>query len=541
MLINRDWRNVIMDFKWWQECVFYEIYMPSFMDGNDDGIGDFKGITTKLEYLKELGVKGIWLTPFYKSPKIDNGYDIADYYAIDSDYGNLDDFKVFIDKAHNLGIKVIIDIVLNHTSSQHEWFIESSSSKDNDKRDYYIWKSDKPNNWESFFGGDSWEFDEKTNEYYYHAFAKEQVDLNWQNPKVYDAMKEVFKYWIELGVDGFRFDVINFLTVNDNFNMNNPYDKNGEQLHINDKDQDGIIDLIKRLVRDIRHMKKDIFLVGEVGSENLNELKEYTGKGLLDVVFNFNLGSIKEFSLKKIYKEISLMDKVYNKDQIPTLFFNSHDMGRSISRFNPDGKRNGIESAMAVLLLTSYGVPFMYFGEEIGIRDLVCSKIENMNDIQGITKYNLEIEKGNSKEVALKSANISSRDKSRGIMQWNNSKYYGFSNSKPWINIEDKVYNVSVETLEQDRNSLIYLYKELIQLRYNIPCLLYGKYKNIAMEKDILIFEREYKSEIIRVVINFGEKEYIEEFEGDVLMTSLKNSRKIVLNRFDFIILYRKE
>ncbi|VYU11491.1 glucohydrolase [Clostridium paraputrificum] len=530
-----------MDFKWWQECVFYEIYMPSFMDGNDDGIGDFKGITTKLEYLKELGVKGIWLTPFYKSPKIDNGYDIADYYAIDSDYGNLDDFKVFIDKAHNLGIKVIIDIVLNHTSSQHEWFIESSSSKDNDKRDYYIWKSDKPNNWESFFGGDSWEFDEKTNEYYYHAFAKEQVDLNWQNPKVYDAMKEVFKYWIELGVDGFRFDVINFLTVNDNFNMNNPYDKNGEQLHINDKDQDGIIDLIKRLVRDIRHMKKDIFLVGEVGSENLNELKEYTGKGLLDVVFNFNLGSIKEFSLKKIYKEISLMDKVYNKDQIPTLFFNSHDMGRSISRFNPDGKRNGIESAMAVLLLTSYGVPFMYFGEEIGIRDLVCSKIENMNDIQGITKYNLEIEKGNSKEVALKSANISSRDKSRGIMQWNNSKYYGFSNSKPWINIEDKVYNVSVETLEQDRNSLIYLYKELIQLRYNIPCLLYGKYKNIAMEKDILIFEREYKSEIIRVVINFGEKEYIEEFEGDVLMTSLKNSRKIVLNRFDFIILYRKE
>lgn len=529
-----------MEKKWWKESVFYEIYMSSFMDGNNDGIGDFKGITSKLDYLNELGVNGIWLTPFYPSPKVDNGYDISDYYNIDKDYGTLEDFKEFISKAHSLGIKVIVDIVLNHTSSEHAWFKESRSSKDNEKRDFYIWKKDKPNNWESFFGGDAWEFDKETNEYYYHAFAKEQVDLNWTNPKVYEAMKDVLKYWIDLEVDGFRFDVINFLTVNNDLKKDNPYDEKGEQIHSYDKDQEGVIDVIKMLVKDIRSIKEDIFLVGEVGSEDLNELKEYVGRELLDVVFNFNLGSMDDFSAEKIYKEIKAMDNEYSLDQIPTVFFNSHDMGRSISRFNPDGDKNGIERAMAALLLTTYGVPFMYFGEEIGTKDLVCFDINKMNDIQGITKYNIELSKGKSKEEALISANKASRDKSRSPMKWNNSDFYGFSERTPWINIEDKNDDTSVENCKNNKDSLLFLYKDLIKIRCNNPCLLYGRYKTISLENNVFILERILNEELVKIVINFSDVEYKEIVYGKVLYSSGSIDNGVKLNKFDFVISERR-
>lgn len=525
-----------MQKKWWKESVFYEIYMPSFKDGNNDGIGDFKGITSKLEYLSDLGIKGIWLTPFYPSPKVDNGYDISDYYNIDKDYGTLDDFNKFLNKAHSLGIKVIIDIVLNHTSSEHPWFKESRQSKDNEKRDFYIWKKEKPNNWESFFGGEAWEYDNLTEEYYYHAFAKEQVDLNWSNPKVYDAMKEVLKYWINLGVDGFRFDVINFLTIKNDLTQDNPYDEKGEQIHKYDKDQEGVIDIIKTLAKDIRNIREDVFLVGEVGSEDLNELKDYCGKDLLDVVFNFNLGSINEFSAEKIYKEIKNMNDNYDSYQIPTIFFNSHDMGRSISRFNVNGHNEGIEKAMAALLLTSYGIPFMYFGEEIGMKDLVCFDIKKIKDIQGITKYNLEIANGKSEKEALISANKSSRDKSRSPMQWDNSEFYGFSNTKSWINIEDKRDDESVEKLIKKDNSLINLYKKLIKIRYNNQVLLYGKYEKLSFENDVLIMQRQLDKDIVKIIINFGNDQYIENTIKEIIFSSSELENKRILNKFNFLI-----
>lgn len=521
---------------WWKETVFYEIYMPSFKDGNNDGIGDFKGITSKLDYLHKLSVKGVWLTPFYQSPKVDNGYDISDYYNVDKDYGSLEDFKCFLEKAHKLDIKVIGDIVLNHTSSEHPWFKESRSSKDNEKRDFYIWRKDKLNNWESFFGGDAWEYDETTKEYYYHAFAKEQVDLNWANPKVYDEMVKILRFWIDLGVDGFRFDVINFLTVNEDLENNNPYDEKGEQVHKFDKNQKGILDIIRKLAKDIKNIKKDAFLVGEVGSEDLNDLIDYSGKDLLDVVFNFNLGSMKNFSTEKIYKEISEMNSRYSEDQIPTIFFNSHDMERSISRFNPNGDKNGIERAMAALLLTSYGVPFMYFGEEIGMKNLFCNDINKMNDIQGITKYNIEISKGKSKKEALESANKSSRDKSRSPMQWDNSKYYGFTEVEPWINIDDKKDIENVEYCEASKDSLLNLYRDLIELRYNNECLVYGRYENISLEDDVLSFERKHEEQRIKVIINFSNSTYEEEVIGKMLYGKTKSHKNVILQPYEFTI-----
>ncbi|WP_257959032.1 alpha-glucosidase [Bacillus sp. V3-13] len=416
--------------QWWKEAIFYEIYMPSYMDGNGDGIGDFKGIISKLDYLKELGITGIWLTPFYPSPKIDNGYDISGYYSIDPDYGSMEDFELFIKEAHARGIKVIADLVLNHTSSEHEWFKESRSSKSSPKRDWYIWQDPvqgkPPSNWESFFGGPAWEWDEQTEQYYYHAFAKEQVDLNWSNPEVKQAMYDVMKFWINKGIDGFRLDVINFLTVQNHFTDNPFNEETGEQIHQYDKDQKGVLSVIAEIASFVKQ-NGDLFLVGEVGSEDLELLKNYCGDGLLDVVFNFNLGSIQNFDLDRIFTELQEMERQYRNDQIPTLFFGSHDMPRYLSRFW--GNEGGTDKAklIAMLMLSAKGVPFIYYGEEIGMTNFEALSIEQMRDIQGITAYQLAVNNGNDEKTALKLANEKNRDKSRSPMQWDGSKYGGFS------------------------------------------------------------------------------------------------------------------
>lgn len=525
---------------WWKERVFYEIYMPSFMDGSNDGLGDFEGIISKLDYLKYLGIGGVWLTPFYPSPKVDNGYDISDYCDIDPSYGDLNIFKKFIDEANKRDIKVIIDIVLNHTSDKHKWFIESRSSKNNKKRDFYIWKEniDKkpPNNWESFFGGCAWELDETTNEYYYHAFAKEQVDLNWSNPKVLEEMKKVLKFWIDLGVDGFRFDVINFLKVNNSFE-DNPLDKNNKQDHVNDKDQEGILDVIKDLVKFIK-TQKDMFLIGEVGSEDINLLKRYCGKDLLDVVFNFNLGSQSDFNSKKIFEEIKNMNNKYNKYQYPTLFFGSHDMPRYISRFSKNHDCKKIARAISTLMLTAKGVPFVYYGDEIGMTDLECKHIDNMNDIQGRTFYDLAIKEGKSEEEALKIANEESRDKSRSPMQWSEEINYGFSKKNPWIYINDREDKNFVESQINKEDSLLNHYKKLIKIRKEYKSLQFGDYIELNFKDEVLTYIRSCEDEKIRVVINFSDKATNLDSFGKILITTgkINDNRRINLEQLDVYV-----
>ena len=525
---------------WWKERVFYEIYMPSFMDKNGDGLGDFQGIISKLDYLEDLGIGGVWLTPFYPSPKVDNGYDISDYCDIDPAYGNLDIFKKFVCEANKRDIKVVIDIVLNHTSNKHKWFIESKSSKENEKRDFYIWKENNnnqtPNNWESFFGGSAWELDDNSNEYY-HAFAKEQVDLNWSNPKVLEEMKKVLKFWMDLGIDGFRFDVINFLKVNGSFN-DNPLDDSGKQDHIYDKDQDGVLDVIRELVKFIKGYK-NVFLIGEVGSEDLNILEKYCGKDLLDVVFNFNLGSQNEFNSKMIFKEIENMNKKYDDYQYPTLFFGSHDMPRFISRFSKGKEVNKVSRAISTLMLTAKGVPFIYYGDEIGMTDLKCKDIKNMNDIQGRNFYNLAINDGKSYEEALEIANRESRDKSRSPMQWNNDINYGFSKNNPWIYIRDREDRNCVSTQVDDPSSLLSHYKKLIEIRKKYKALQFGDYSKLALENDVLIYIREYENEKIKIVINLS-KEIVEvNIVGEILMTTSEldiRNKIIKLNELEMFI-----
>ena len=507
--------------KWWKESVFYQIYMPSYADSNGDGYGDFKGMTQKLDYLQGIGVKGIWLTPFLTSPKVDNGYDIANYYEIDLIYGTKADFDDFLKEAHKRGIKVIMDMVLNHTSTDCEWFQESRKSVDNPYRDYYIWK-DKPNNWESFFGGTAWQKDILTNQYYYHKFDKRMADLNWSNPKVVAEAEKVLRFWLDCGVDGFRLDVINFLTT-DGITTDNPM-QDGVQEHINDINQTGISAAIKK-IKSVVNDYENRFVVGEIGSDKIEVLKQYQSPDLLDVVFNFNFGSIDKFSGQRIFDELQSMEK--NMSNYPTLFFGSHDMPRMIDRL-ADGNPEKA-TALAALILTAKGVPFIYYGEEIGMHNILAQSIEEMVDIQGRTHYQLALDKGKNPDEALLDGNEHNRDKSRSPMQWNDQAFAGFSTQKSWIKINPDYLEVNVQDLAKKENSILNKYKELIGLRNKEKALQYGEYDKLEYTDNQISFTRSFDGEAITTLINFGaEKEIKLPVGANILM----GNKKLTTNSF---------
>jgi glycosidase len=498
---------------WWKETVFYEIYMPSYKDSNGDGYSDFKGLTSKLDYIQNLGIKGLWLTPFLQSPKVDNGYDVSDYYQVDSTYGSLEDFKVFLNEAHKRNIKIIMDLVLNHTSTESKWFEEAKKSKDNPYRDYYIWK-DVPNNWESFFGGSAWEFDSLTNQYYYHKFDVKMADLNWRNPKVVQEIQDVLRFWLDLGVDGFRLDVINFLTT-EGITLDNPKDELGNQKHLYDIDQKGVKPAMKTIKKTINEYDNR-FIVGEIGSNKIEVLKQYQGTELLDVVFNFNFGDLKEFSAKRMFDELHSMEKNMSND--PTLFFGSHDMPRLMSRLAKNNPERA--EALAALMLTAKGVPFIYYGEEIGMENIEANSLDEMRDIQARTHYELALKNGKSEEDALQIGNDYNRDKSRSPMQWNDSKYAGFSNEMAWIKVHHNHMKVNVENLAKNKGSLLNKYKKLIALRNSEKALQYGQYTQLSFSNDLMEFTRSFNGELIKCYFNFGEK-----------------SKKIILKKNEVVLL----
>jgi trehalose-6-phosphate hydrolase len=486
---------------WWKESVFYQIYMPSFQDSDGNGISDFAGMTGRLDYLQSLGVKGIWLTPFLKSPKVDNGYDVADYYEIDPVYGTEADFRHFLNEAHRRGIKVIMDMVVNHTSTDCMWFQESRKSRDNPYRDYYIWR-DKPNNWESFFGGGAWQLDTLTKQYYYHKFDVRMADLNWGNPAVVEEIQKIFRFWLNLGVDGFRLDVINFLTT-DGIPADNPI-KGGSQEHKFDIDQPGVkkaMQIIKATINE----NKDRFVVGEIGSDKLEILSQYQSPELMDVVFNFNFGSIPEFSAQRIFRELQNMEK--QMPGYPTLFFGSHDMPRLMDRLA--GGDPGRAKALAALLLTARGVPFIYYGEEIGMQNIVAGTMDEMVDIQGKTHYQLALAAGKSPEEALAEGNRNNRDKSRSPMQWDGSANSGFTTGKPWIKIHDNYPKVNLEQSLAFTGSITNTYKALIALRNKEKTLQYGSYEKLELAEAQIKFTRVYKDDQITIIINFGNESTI--------------------------------
>lgn len=489
--------------KWWQETVFYEIYMASFQDSNGDGIGDFRGLTDRLDYLQDLGVNGLWITPFYPSPKVDNGYDVADYFNVDPDFGNLSDFDNFIEQAHARNIKVIIDVVLNHVSTEHLWFKQAVSDRKSKYRDYFFFQ-DEPNGRESFFGGSAWQKEADGPQVYYHKFAPEQADLNWQNKAVREDMQAVLKFWLDRGVDGFRFDVINFLSCN-GVGEENSSDVSGKQIHSHDIDQPGIFECISEICTFVRDYSKDCFLVGEVGHEELSKLVPYQSDDLLDVVFNFNLGSIASFDIGNVHEQLVAMED--RQGGLPTIFFNSHDMPRSMSRLCQNNAAHA--AALAALTLTARGVSFLYFGEEIGLADFIPENIHEMRDVQAINHYQLALDEGKTKSQAYGRALKECRDKSRLYMQWNSHKFSGFSSSIPWIGEGAPNSNMpNVEAQINDPDSLLHWYKMLIALRRECPALNLGRYDVLSLDKGLLTFVRRWQNQILHIMINFCDVKY---------------------------------
>lgn len=467
--------------RWWENTVFYEIYIMSFCDSNGDGIGDIPGIISKLPYLKRLGVGGIWLTPFYPSPKVDNGYDVSDYYAVDSAYGTMEDFENMIKLSHELGIKIIIDMVVNHTSTQHPWFLEAASSRESLKRDWYIWKDsaegDVPNNWESFFGGSAWELDRNTGQYYYHSFAGEQADLNWQNSQVEEAVGQVLDFWIQKGVDGFRFDVINNLSVSAGLE-DNPVEEDGRQIHVNDVNQPGIHQKIAAICSRIRKKNPDVFLVGEISSDELERIHSHITMSSLDTTFNFNLGSREAFRPGEVVEEMKYMQMLYRSHENPTLFFGSHDMGRFPDRFSfSEGK----VKCLLALMLISKGIPFLYYGDELGMRNRVLADVDDAEDIQGIMAYQAALTEGKTIEEAIRILNEKSRDASRNHMDWTEA-----ANQKLPCSIWDFT-------------------RSLIGIRNNTG-LAAGGMRIRESEPEVIEIVRILKNKRIRAVLNYSDK-----------------------------------
>ena len=483
---------------WWQACTCYQIYLPSFCDGNGDGIGDFPGLLSKVDYLQTLGVGAIWITPFYPSPMVDNGYDISDYCAVDPRFGTSADFREVVERCHASGIRVIIDLVVNHVSTEHPWFRDAWNNPASRYRDYFLF-SKQPNNWQSFFSGSAWCAEPDTGEHYYHKFSPQQVDLNWQNPQVEQEIYRVIDFWKSQGVDGFRFDVINFLTT-DGIGPDNPID-NGEQRHEFDINQPGIIDTLRRLCRYVRQ-QGNAFLIAEIGSDELDILARYQSPELMDVVFNFNIGSQKTFDISRLCSEINATQS--QQSGLPTLFFSSHDMPRMISRFG-EGPHD-IERAKAVLALqlTVRGVPFVFQGEELGMTDYLPRTVEQIFDIQGKIHYQTALQQGLTQAEALVQAIDHSRDASRAPMLWSDAPLAGFSAIASWMPISNDYRQINAMRQQQTPGSLWRDYQELIALRRQTAALCEGDGGLLVQTEECVWFMRATASERIWVAINFG-------------------------------------
>lgn len=485
------------DWLWWRDGVVYQIYPRSFADSNHDGIGDLKGITAHLDYLEDLGVDAVWLSPIYPSPNVDFGYDVADYKAVDPRFGTMEDLLELIQEAHRRKIHIILDLVLNHSSDQHPWFKESRSSRDNAYRDWYLWKDPAPgggapNNWQSVFGGPAWEYDSTTKQYYYHMFYKEQPDFNWRNPDVRRELLDVFRFWLERGVDGFRLDVFNLYFKQQDF-PNNPSQPGirafDRQRHPYEQDQPEMMPLLAE-IRAMLDAFGERYAVGETFQSDHDPEKaaQYVGKDRLHAAFSF------EFT-KRPWKAGQMLDAVQrwehalDEDAWPNYVLCNHDVPRSASRFTR-GEGDERLKVAAALLLTLRGTPFLYYGEEIGMRDIHVSRSQIQDPVG---KRFWPLYKG--------------RDGCRAPMQWNGSANAGFSDTTPWLPVHPDYLVRSVEQQQKDSQSLYHFYRSLLHLRREIPALQKGMMIPLTHEpKPILAYLRQTSQQTVLVMLNFTGK-----------------------------------
>ncbi|MBO0462217.1 alpha-glucosidase [Enterococcus sp. DIV1298c] len=498
--------------KWWKEAVGYQIYPASFKDSNNDGIGDINGIREKLGYLKELGIDFIWINPIYKSPFVDNGYDISDYQAILEKFGTMDDFDALLAEAHQLGIKIIMDLVINHSSDQHEWFIESRQSVDNPYRDYYIWvdgtPDQAPNGWQSIFGGSAWEYDEQTGQYYLHIFAKEQPDLNWESDKLKDELFTMIRWWLDKGIDGFRLDAISHVKK-DEYSVEateNPFSPF--------QNVSGIEDHLTELKEVFDEY--DIMTVGEASGVSADEGPEWVGdNGYFDMIFEFDHISIwkhekdGDLDVLGLKKSLGAWQRSLDGKGWNALYMENHDVPRCVSVFGDTTPTYWQLSAKAIAMMYFFlqGTPFIYQGQEIGMTNLPFSSIEEIDAVDSKRLYQQLLDEGRSEEEALDIVANTTRDNSRTPMQWNEESYVGFSTVDPWLIVNPNHQTINVAEQTNDPQSIFSFYKEMIAIRRENKGLIYGSFNEYLTEDEqLFVYERVLDEEQYLIMVNLTDE-----------------------------------
>jgi len=556
-----------MEKRWWKESVVYQIYPRSFCDSNGDGIGDLNGITGKLDYLKELGIDVIWLSPVYKSPNDDNGYDISDYQAIMDEFGTMEDFDRMLATAHKKGIKIMMDLVVNHTSDEHKWFIESRKSTDNPYRDYYIWRPAKedgslPNNWGSCFSGPAWEYDKTTDMYFLHLFSKKQPDLNWDNPAVRQDVFDMMNWWLKKGVDGFRMDVISLISkepgLPDKETGINGYatfnvSANGPHVH--------------EYLQEMRQKalnNADTITVGECSGVTLEEAKKYarSDEKELNMVFQFEHMDVdsdekagkwttRKMDLRNLKKILTRWQKGLQDIAWNSLYWENHDQPRSVSRFGNDSDEYREISAkmLATCIHMMQGTPYVYQGEELGMTNCPFNTLDNFRDLESINAFHELTEQGKMTEEDMMAAiGYKGRDNARTPMQWDDSAYAGFSTANPWIMVNPNYTKINAKDQVNREDSVFKYYQKLIKLRHESELIVYGTYDLILDDdKDIYAYIRTLGDEKLIVYCNFSENtrevELPEEFtNGKVLISNYidaKVNHKITLRPYEAIVIQK--
>ncbi|MEC1154938.1 alpha-glucosidase [Cytobacillus horneckiae] len=486
---------------WWKEAVAYQIYPRSFMDSNGDGIGDLQGVISKLDYLQDLGIDVVWISPIYRSPNDDNGYDISDYQDIMDDFGTMADFNLLLEEVHRRKMKLIMDLVINHTSDEHPWFIESRSSKDNPYRDYYIWHPGKdgkePNNWESIFSGSAWEYDELTKEYYMHIFSKKQPDLNWENPLVREELYKMVNWWFDKGIDGFRVDAISHIKKVPQFpDLPNPDKKKYVPSMNGHMNREGIQVFLEELKQET-FAKYDIMTVGEANGVNVDQAEEWVGAktGKFNMIFQFEhldlwgKGASDRLDIHALKKTLTKWQTGLDGVGWNALFLENHDQPRSVSTWGNDQElRDKSAKCLAAMYFLMQGTPFIYQGQEIGMTNVKFDSIDDYNDVAIKNLYKSEREEGKSNVEILEVIWSSGRDNSRTPMQWNGHESNGgFTTGTPWIKVNPNYVEINVEDALQDPGSIYHFYKKLINLRKENETLIYGSY-NLIIEDDDSIY-----------------------------------------------------
>ena len=556
-----------MEKRWWKESVVYQIYPRSFCDSNGDGIGDLNGITGKLDYLKELGIDVIWLSPVYKSPNDDNGYDISDYQAIMDEFGTMEDFDRMLATAHEKGIKIMMDLVVNHTSDEHKWFIESRKSTDNPYRDYYIWRPAKedgslPNNWGSCFSGPAWEYDKTTDMYFLHLFSKKQPDLNWDNPAVRQDVFDMMNWWLKKGVDGFRMDVISLISKEPGLPDKEPgingyatFNVSANGPHVHEYLQE---------MRQKALNNADTITVGECSGVTLEEAKKYarSDEKELNMVFQFEHMDVdsdeksgkwttRKMDLRDLKNILTRWQKGLQDIAWNSLYWENHDQPRSVSRFGNDSDEYREISAkmLATCIHMMQGTPYVYQGEELGMTNCPFNTLDNFRDLESINAFHELTEQGKMTEEDMMAAiSYKGRDNARTPMQWDDSAYAGFSTANPWIMVNPNYTKINAKDQVNREDSVFKYYQKLIKLRHESELIVYGTYDLILDDdKDIYAYIRTLGDEKLIVYCNFSENtrevEIPEEFvNGKALISNYSDAKvnhKITLRPYEAIVIQK--